>query len=333
MAMAKMYRLVKLEGFGNVRMVEDDVPSPAPDEVLVRLSRSLISRGSELFRRYVLEQAVAPSMMGYSAAGEVVEVGASVTGVRAGDRAMVGSPHAQYGTGSPFGAVPTVFVLPPGLDDETATFLPLSISAVQWMRHTPMEEGDTVVVMGQGLVGLLCAQAVRERKPGRVIAVDAHELRCRIAAECGADEVIDVSKTDPVEAVMALTAGVGADVVVECVGGTAGVESFRQAQRMTRQGGVIHLIAKYQAGDGVAGSGVLPLDSDDMMNKRLVAGVPAHEPPPRPIEDAAAMLADGRIRVGPMVTHRLPWRQTPDAYHMLYREPDKALGVVLEWDA
>ena len=276
--MAKMYRLVKLQGFGNVRMVEDDVPSPAADEVLVRLSRSLISRGSELFRRYVLEDAVPPSMMGYSAAGEVVEIGADVTGVRVGDRAMVGSPHAQYGTGSPLGVAPSAFALPPALDDETATFLPLSISAVQWMRHTPMEEGDTVVVTGQGLVGLLCAQAVRERKPARVIAVDATEMRCRVAAECGADEVIDVSKTDPVEAVMALTGGVGADVVVECVGGTAGVESFRQAQRMIRPGGVIHLIAKYQAGDGVAGSGVLPLDSDDMMNRRLVAGVPAHNP-------------------------------------------------------
>jgi threonine dehydrogenase-like Zn-dependent dehydrogenase len=330
--MAKMQRLVKLEGFGNVQMVEDDVPTPSDEEVLVRLSRSLISRGSELFRRYVLEEAVPPSMMGYSASGEVVEVGVGVSGIQVGDRAMVVSPHAQYGIGSPIGAVPSVFVLPTELDDETATFLPLSISAVQWMRHTPMEEGETVVVMGQGLVGLLCAQAVRERKPGRVIAVDAYELRCRVAGECGADEVINVSDTDPVEAVMDLTDGVGADVVVECVGGTAGVESFKQAQRMTRAGGVVHLIAKYQAGDGVAGSGVLPFDSDEMANKTLVVFTPAHEPPPRPIEDAAAMLADGRIQVEPIVTHRLPWQQAPDAYHMLYREPARALGVVLEWD-
>jgi threonine dehydrogenase-like Zn-dependent dehydrogenase len=330
--MAKMQRLVKLEGFGNVQMAQADVPVPRPDEVLVRLSHSLISRGSELFRRYVLEEAVSPSMMGYSAAGEVVEAGSAVTGIQPGDRAMVVAPHAQYGTGSPHGVAPTAFVLPPDLDDETATFLPLSISAVQWMRHTPMDEGDTVVVMGQGLVGLLCAQAVRERRPGRVIAVDAYELRCRIAGECGADEVINVSDTDPVEAVMDRTGGVGADVVIECVGGTAGVESFKQAQRMTRAGGVIHLIAKYQAGDGVAGSGVLPLDSDVMMNKRLVAGVPSREPPPSPVEDAARILVDGRIQVEPIITHRLSWQQAPDAYHMLYHEPARALGVVLGWD-
>jgi len=71
-----MKQLEKRDGFGNVRMVEVDRPDPGPDPVLVRIRRSLISRGSELFRRYVLEEAVSPDMMGYSDAGEVVAVGA-----------------------------------------------------------------------------------------------------------------------------------------------------------------------------------------------------------------------------------------------------------------
>lgn len=67
-----MKRLVKLEGVGNVQMEEADIPTPGPNEVLIEVCRSLISRGSELFRRYVTLEAVASRMMGYS---DVVEVG------------------------------------------------------------------------------------------------------------------------------------------------------------------------------------------------------------------------------------------------------------------
>ena len=82
--MAKMKRLEKLEGFGNVQMVEADIPKPKPDEVLVKVRRSLISRGYELFRRYVMEEAVPPSMMGYSDAGDVIEVGADLHEIEPG---------------------------------------------------------------------------------------------------------------------------------------------------------------------------------------------------------------------------------------------------------
>ena len=175
---------------------------------------------------------------------------------------------------------------------------------------------------------------MRERNPGRVITVDATELRCRISRESGADVVINVSETDSVEAVMELTDGRGAEVVVECVGGKAGIKSFEQAQRMLTRDGTMHLIAKYQAGDGVPGSGLLPLDSGIMQRKQIVfgywgspSGASAQD-----MEDTAQMLLDGRIRVGPLITHRLPWRQTPDAYHMLFNRPEEALGVILEWD-
>ena len=50
------------------------------------------------------------------------------------------------------------------------------------------------------------------------------------------------------------------------------------------------------------------------------------------MRDAAQMLIDGRIKVAELITHRLPWEQTPDAYHLLYDRPDEALGVILEWD-
>jgi hypothetical protein len=72
---ATMMRLEKLEGIGSVKMVEAEIPSPSPDDPIVKVKRSLISRGSELFNRYVKEQVVSPESVGYSDAGDVVEVG------------------------------------------------------------------------------------------------------------------------------------------------------------------------------------------------------------------------------------------------------------------
>lgn len=323
--MTRMQQLEKLDGFGNVQMVEVDRPQPAADQMLIRVRRSLISRGSELFRRYVLEEAVSPDIMGYSDAGEIVEVGADVEGFSVGQQVMVSGPHAQFVLGHAAGPRKVVFALPEGLDLETATFLPLTTSSIMWMRTTPIEPGQTVVILGQGIVGALCAQIVRERNPGRVITVDAQPMRCDISQKLGADHVIDVSETDSVEAVRELTQGKGADVVVECVGGNAGIRSFEQAQDMVAAGGVIHLISKYQGAP-------LPLDGDRFMNKQLIAGIRTTQPRHECLVDAARMLVDGSVRVAEMITHRLPWGQTPEAYHMLYKDPGNALGVVLEWD-
>ena len=84
--MARMKRLEKLDGFANVQMVEVEQPEPGPDQMLIEVKRSLISRGSELFWRYVREEAVSPEMMGYSDAGEVVGVGANIQDFAVGQR-------------------------------------------------------------------------------------------------------------------------------------------------------------------------------------------------------------------------------------------------------
>ncbi len=321
-----MKQLQKLAGFGNVRMIEVERPEPGPGQVLVEVKRSLISRGSELFRRYVLEESVSPDIMGYSDAGEVVAVGPGIPDFSVGQRVMVSGPHAQYVLGHASGPRKGAFALPDDLTYEAATFLPLATSSILWMLTTPIEPGQTAVILGQGIVGSLCAQIIRKRDPGRVIVVDAYPLRCEIARKLGPDAVIDVSRTDPVAEVLRLTDGAGADVVVECVGGNMGIRSFRQAQQMLAPGGAIHLIAKYQGGP-------LPLLGDNFMNKLLVAGIRTDHSRESCMEQAARMLADGRIRNSELITHRLSWEQTPDAYHLLYNNPDKALGVVLQWDS
>ncbi len=323
--MPRMQQLEKLEGFGNVQMVEVERPEPGPEQMLVEVKRSLISRGSELFRRYVLEEAVSPDIMGYSDAGEIVAIGPGVENFSVGQRVMVNGPHAQYVLANASGRRKRAFALSDDLTYEAATFLPLTTSSVMWMRTSPIQSGQTAVILGQGIVGSLCAQIIRERNPGQVIVVDAYPLRCEIAGKLGPDGVINVSQTDSVAEVKRLTEGIGADLVVECVGGNMGIRSFEQAQQMLAPGGAIHLIAKYQGGP-------LPLHGDNFMNKVLVAGIRVDQSREECMEDAAQMLIDGRVRISELITHRLPWEQTLDAYHLLYNNPDDALGVVLEWD-
>ena len=91
-----MKRVAKPAGKFNV--VVEDAPTPAvgPHEVRVRNVRSLISRGSELWRRYIREEAVDPQIMGYSVGGVVDAVGTQVEGFAPGDRVGVSGPHAQF---------------------------------------------------------------------------------------------------------------------------------------------------------------------------------------------------------------------------------------------
>jgi threonine dehydrogenase-like Zn-dependent dehydrogenase len=270
--------------------------------------------------------------MGYSDAGDVEAIGSGVSGVAVGDRVISSAPHAEYVVRPARSGSDRVFVMPNGMSYEQATFLPLANGGVAWSRATPIEPSDTVVVMGQGLVGNLYAQTVRQRNPGKVIVVVAIYLRCDIAKQCGAETILNAANTDTVQAVKDLTNGKGADVVVECVGGNAGVKSFTQAQQMPAKRGVIHQIALYQAGDGVPSSGGLPLDSSIMQRSRIIFGY-WNSPEPRiHLQDTADMLMDRRINVEPLITHRLPWEQTPDAYHMLFNSPQEALGVIIEWD-
>ena len=84
-----MIRVIKPEGMGNIQLEDTPIPEINSCQVLVRTSKTLISRGSELFRRYILEEAVSPSIMGYSLTGTIEQVGSEVTEYQVGQRVTV----------------------------------------------------------------------------------------------------------------------------------------------------------------------------------------------------------------------------------------------------
>jgi threonine dehydrogenase-like Zn-dependent dehydrogenase len=305
---------------------EAPVPAIGPREALVRNRRTLISRGSEIGRRYLMAEAVDPAIMGYSAAGVVAAVGAAVAEYVVGQRVVAVAPHAEYiavdvdredGT--------WLMPLPDEVSFERGAFHPLATGATMWAKIAGVQSGDTVAVLGQGLVGSLVMQALRPYAPGRVIAIDALANRRALAAQLGADVVIDAAAGDPVAAVLDLTGGNGADVVIDCVGGRAGVRSFAQALDMCRPLGRIHLIALYHGEP-------LPLDSSKLQRRLLIGGYYTAESRRPGAERAMAALRDGSLQVAPLITHRFPYGEAKAAFDLLYERPGEALGVIFDWD-
>ncbi len=322
-----MLRVAKPEGFGNIILEEAPIPECGPCDVLVKNQVSLISRGSEVLRRYMHEEAIDPAIMGYSVGGVVAAVGAeAATRFQPGDRVVAVAPHAQYvlldmdameGT--------AVWPLPDDISFEQAAFLPLVTGGVTWAQVPGIRPGDTVVVVGQGLVGNLVMQAARQHLLARLIVVDTIAARCQLAQRLGAAVEINTAEQDPVALVRQLTEGNGAEVVFDCVGGKAGLISFAQAQEMVCDGGTLHLIGLYHGAP-------LPLDAGKIQRKRLIGGYYNATTRPVMLARAIELVQAGRIQVDPLISHRFPFTQAKAAYDLLYDRPAEAMGVLLMWE-
>ncbi len=320
-----MWRVAKHEGLGNIVMEHVPIPDLQPHEVLVRVHASLISRGSELWRRYVMPGPVDPGSMGYSTAGTIVQVGSDVTGYAPGDRVACTAPHAEFAVGDVGStARKRVTPLPDDLPFEIGTFQPLTTSALGWTATSGILPQHTVVILGLGLVGNLVMQAAARFLPANLCGIDMLPLRIRLAEQLDVGEVIDGTAHDPARAVLERTKGNGADIVIDCVGGRAGLESFRQAQDMLVAGGLLQLIGLYH-------DDPLPLDAGKIQRKRLIGGYLPDTDVEAMAHAAVKSLASGLIQSTPLITHRFPGNQAKEAFDLLYEHPEDAMGVILEW--
>ena len=322
-----MKRVAKPAGAYNIVLEDVEVPSIASTEILIRAERSLISRGSEIWRRYVREEAIDHRSMGYSLVGKVEEVGVEVEGFSVGDRVAALAPHAQYVNVDVVEDrhKPAAVCLPDKVSAEAGTFWPLGTSSVLWMWQTEAGAGDTMVIQGQGLVGSGCLQAAKAQGVERVIVVDGLPLRCELALSLGADEVIDASAVDPIARVLELTDGQGADVVVEAVGGRAGAAAFAQAQDMLKRGGLLQVLGLYEEEP-------LPLYSDKIMGKRLVGSYLDANQRAEGSARTLQLLASGQIQFDKMITHRFAYTEAAEAFDLLYKRLGETMAVLLTWD-
>lgn len=320
-----MWRVGKHEGLGNIVMEQVPIPDLGPKEVLVRVHRSLISRGSELWRRYVMPGPVDPRSMGYSTSGVVERVGAEVTWFAPGDRVSCTAPHAEYAVGDASAAAKRRLVhLPDDVPFVDGTFQPLITSSIGWTAAAGIQPQHSVVILGLGLVGNLVMQAATRFMSGQLCGIDMLPIRRRLAEERNMGTIIDGAARDPVESVLEFTDGKGADIVIDCVGGRAGIKSFEQAQDMLVPGGLLQIIGLYH-------DGPLPLDAAKMQRKRLIGGYLQDTDVDAMARAAMEALSSGLVQAAPLVTHHFPGNQAKEAFDLLYEHPEDAMGVILEW--
>jgi predicted dehydrogenase len=360
---------------GTTEVVTAPSPRAGAGQVLIQTRRSLISAGTERMLvdfgkaglidkarqqpekvRMVLDKARTdgllttvdavraklgqPLPLGYCNAGVVLEVGggpAGVGGWAVGDRVVSNGPHADL-VRVPFNLCARI---PDGVDDEAAAFTVLAAIGLQGIRLAQPTLGESFVVTGVGLIGLLTVQLLRAQGC-RVLAIDFDPAKLALAAGFGAVVCNPGQGEDPVAAGLAFSGGRGVDGVI-ITASTASSDPVSQAARMSRQRGRLILV-------GVTG---LTLNRAEFYEKELSFQVSCSYGPgrydpryeeqgqdypfgfvrwteQRNFQAVLDLLADGRLDVKPLISHRVAFDEAQRAYEVLTADKS-ALGIVLEY--
>jgi L-iditol 2-dehydrogenase len=248
---------------------EAPMPKPSGEEVLIKVAACGICGSDVHGMDGSTGRRRPPIIMGHEASGEIVEAGDSndwhqgdrVTFdstiycgqcefCRRGDvnlcdaRRVLGVSCADYRQNGAFAeylAVPkrVLYRIPPDLSFEHAALIEPFAIALHAVKRADLASVESAVVVGAGMIGLAIVQILASKGYKNIICVDLVADRLALASKCGATQVIDSRATDPVEAILALTDGRGAEVALEAVGITSTVDV---ALRSARKGGSVVLV-------------------------------------------------------------------------------------------
>lgn len=209
------------------------------------------------------------------------------------------------------------YELPEEITAEQGVFLDGLGVAVHAVKHAKVRQGDYVVVLGAGPIGLLIAQVAIASGARAVACADVYNKALEIAEEVGIDYRLDAREDDVVAHTMARTKGKGADVVFET---TATVEGPRQAVEMTRRGGTVGLVA------GLFGP--LELRPNNFFAEKTITSCANFQ-----YEDfytGLELMQCGEVVVEPMITHRFPLSEVDKAFDCALRKHETgAFKVVI----
>jgi L-iditol 2-dehydrogenase len=198
---------------------------------------------------------------------------------------------------------------PEHLSFEEAAFLEPLACVVHGAQVQPMRQGEVLLVLGAGPIGLLHLLLARSRGVQRVIVAGRRENRLAMARQLGADQVIDVNHTDIVEEVAAATGGRGADQVIECTGHP---QAWEISPQLVRKGGRILLYG------GCPGGTRVQFDAGRLHYDEITLQGAFHFTP-QAVRQALQLLDSGAIEVSPLISGRFPLTQLPKILELLTR--------------
>ena len=357
---------------GVTEVAEIPVPSVKPGQLLIQTSHTLVSAGTERMMvefgkagwiekarqqpdkvRMVLDKIKTdglhptieavfnkldqPLPLGYCNVGRVAKVGAGKTAFAEGDRVISNGKHAEV-VSVPFNLCAKV---PDSVSDEEASFTVLGAIALQGIRLVQPTLGETVVVTGLGLIGLMTVQLLRAHGC-RVLGLDFDKDKLKLARQFGAEVVDLAAGQDPVKTAESYCRGRGVDAVI-VTAATKSSKPIHQAALMCRKRGRIVLV-------GITG---LELSRDDFFKKELTFQVSSSYGPGRydpnyeekgqdyPVgfvrwteqrnfEAVLDMMADNRLDVKPLISHRFAIDEAEKAYDLV-GGAGPSLGILLNY--
>jgi L-iditol 2-dehydrogenase len=328
----------------DVRVEELEVPSVGPGDVLLRVVSSGIC-GSDLMEWYRIKRA--PLVLGHEVTGEIVEVGEDVTWIQPGDRVFA-THHVPCGeclyclrgnetacrtlqevnNFSPGGfaeylrvtgrSVHTgILKLPDSVSYEVGTFVEPLATVVRGLRTTGLAPGDSVLVYGAGIAGILFVKLARALGAGAVGVVDPDAGRLEAARTAGAD--ISLAAGDDAPERWVQHAGRPADKVVICTGAPAAAGA---ALRSVDRGGTVLFFAVGKPGEALA------VDFNPFWRNSVTLAT-SYGAAPLDNRQALELLANGTVRVDDMVTHRFSLDDIGEAFRTAARPAD-CLKVIVE---
>ena len=366
-----MKQIIQSLKTGSTKVTEVPVPSTASRALLIKTSKTLISTGTERMLiefgraglikkasqqpekvKIVLDKVFTdglkptieavfnkidqPLPLGYCNVGLVHEVGSTVTNFKKGDRVVSNGKHAEV-VNVPINLCAKV---PDVVSDEEASFTVLGAVALQGIRLVKPTLGESVVVIGLGLVGLMTVQLLKANGC-RVLGLDFDQNKLSLAKKFGA-ELVDLNKEDPLAIADIFSRGRGVDGVI-ITASTTSDKPMHQAAQMCRKRGRIVLV-------GVRG---LKLSRDDFFKKELTLQVSASYGPGRydsnyeekgqdyPIgfvrwteqrnfEAVLDMMATGALDVKQLISHRYDINEAEKAYKVIINT-EPSLGILLTY--
>lgn len=336
-----------LEEYGKFAIVETSQPQPGEREVLVRVAACGICGSDVHGYDGSSGRRIPPLVMGHEAAGVVVGIGSAVKAYKVGDRVtfdstvycgqciycrrgevnlcdhreVIGVSCADYrrnGAFAEFIAVPEriLYRLPSKMSFPEAAMLEATAVALHAVKVSGVKKGDTALVVGAGMIGLLTMQALRAAGAGRVMIADIDETRLTLGELLGADEALRGTGGEIANAILERTGGIGADSVFDAVGRA---KTVAESIDSVRKGGTVTLIGN------IAPEVMLPLQKVVSRQIRLQGtAASAGEYP-----EAMELISSGRIHVRPLITAVAPLEDGPSWFERLHAQEPNLMKVVL----